>query len=126
MLSKWVPIRFIITQWIPLIFIFELPNNSWGLLIKIVLGLWLLQTLKSAFSPMFDKLVSGFGAGIFLKSLWFSLIWLLAPHWSIYIFLFLLVTSFATMFWMIDKHNKEYMSALYDELKKNVEGEDDR
>ncbi len=75
---------------------------------------------------MFDKRVSGFGAGIFLKSLWFSLIWLLAPHWSIYIFLFLLVSSFDTMFWMIDKHNKEYMSALYDELKKNVEGEDDR
>lgn len=82
---------------IPLVGILMIPDRWWGWLIRIILGLIILGSLRNLFfHPMWSKVI-GFGAGVSLNMLWFVGIWFLWPHWSIFIFAVLILLGLATM-----------------------------
>jgi hypothetical protein len=100
-LDKRVPIRFTLLVWPPLLLVVFLPNVWWGILVKVLAAFWLLGTLRSAFGPAFSA-IPGFGGWATLNVLWFGLA-LISPRWLVYVFSFLIVTGFVTLFRTIER-----------------------
>lgn len=86
----------VITTVLPLIGIYAISNTWWGILIKVVLAIMIFSMLKNYFvHPMYEG--ARIGAGAVFNMIWFTGLWFLAPHWSTYIFVALIMLSFATM-----------------------------
>jgi len=93
-----------ITTILPLLGIFVISNEWWGIFIKIVLAIIILAMLKNYFfHPMWEK-ASGFGAGIVLNMVWFSGLWFSSPHWISYVFSGLFLLSLGTMRYTLKQH----------------------
>lgn len=98
MLSKMVPIRIIGMIFIPLLIFFMIPSSIIGVIAKVILIIWVLIVIKSSFSDMWAE-YENLGAFTVLNTLWFVLLlWLSNPFWLKYVFIFLIVTGFGTMF----------------------------
>lgn len=74
-----------ITTILPVLGIYEIPNLWWGILIKIFLLIFIIATLQHYFTDKMWSKAIGFGAGITLNMLWFSCMWFLSDHWSVYV-----------------------------------------
>lgn len=85
-----------ITTILPLMGIFVFSNTWWGIFLKIMLALIIFGFLKNYFvHPMYEG--ARIGAGVVFNMIWFTGLWFMAPHWSTYIFVALIMLSFATM-----------------------------
>lgn len=100
MIDKMVPIRFTLMTWPALLLVAFLPNVWWGILVKAVAVLWLLGVLRGAWLGFSE--IEGFGAWATLNALWFGLA-LISPRWLVYVFSFLIVIGFLTIFRMIER-----------------------
>jgi hypothetical protein len=89
----------IITTNLPLIGIYTLPNEWWGILIKIILVLLMVSMLVNYFRDPYWK---GIGPGTLLNIIWFSGMWFFSTHWVVYIFGLLYVVTLGTI-WHILK-----------------------
>ena len=97
---------------VPLVIIFVPPYTWWGFVIKGFLALVILGSIRNLFfHPMWSRTI-GFGAGITLNMLWFSLVWFLWPHWITYFFIFLILLGFGTM--------KKVLSNIYSDESWNL------
>ena len=102
-----VPIRLMGMIYIPLIIFFLIPSSAIGIVIKIILAIWIVVTIVSSFSNTWVD-YENLGAFIVLNTLWFILfLWLNNPFWLRYIFGFLIVTGFGTLFKQIDAKNNQ-------------------
>lgn len=102
MIDKMVPVRFTFMAWLPLLLVVFVPNVWWGLAVKGLAVLWLIGVLRAAFGPGFSE-IQGFGAWATLNALWFGLA-LISPKWLVYVFSFLIVLGFATIFRMMGRN----------------------
>lgn len=106
-LDWMVPIRFIGMTWVPLIAIYWLPNPWWGITLKIILGLWILNTLRASFDQMWNEYDHLFAFVVFNNLYLAGILWLQKPSWLIYISSLLIVVAFSVMYKHINDHNKK-------------------
>jgi len=92
---------------VPLLVISFLPLSGWGYVGIVILGLWILMTLRGAFHPTWDEYET-IGAFVTLGTLTFAgVIWTPESWWWLrLVFGFLFVTGIATKFKQIDHINK--------------------
>lgn len=109
------PLRLIGMIWIAMVFIYFLPFTIWAIVIKIILGLWVLIVIASSFKPFWDRYVT-MGAFVTLQALWFAgLLWISEPIFLRYIFLFLIIIGVGAKF----KQIKHINDGQGPELNKN-------
>ncbi len=91
---------------LPLAGVYILPNVWWGILLKVIFVIIILEVLKNYwFHPTFvNANRHGFGAGVILNMLLFSGIYFFYPHWIIYIFEFIFIFSLSTLKRILQKH----------------------
>jgi len=97
--------------WISILIIYFLPASFWFFVFKIILGLFIIVTIKGSFHPMWDEYET-MGAFVTMQAVWFfGLIWI---PWNMFsysylfhfILTFLIVIGFATKIKQIKNINK--------------------
>ena len=89
---------------LPLWGVFVISNSWWGILIKIFLMIFILFNLRNYFfHPIWQKAM-GFGAGIVINMIWFSLAWFFYPESTSYLFVVLFLLGIGTMKYILEKH----------------------
>jgi|SRR3989344_202412 len=96
-LDIWPPFRLVGISWTLLLVIFFLPDPTWAIILKVLLGLCLLMVVFASFQPMWDKYVT-MGAFVTIQILWFiGLLWTPAQFWYFrWIFIFLIILGIKT------------------------------
>lgn len=96
-IHREAPITFTVMTWLPVLFIVFLPNQWWGIILKVLAGLWLLGISNGAF-----RTAGYFGGWLTMNTLWFGLA-LISPRWLVYVFSFLIVGGYVTIYRLIGR-----------------------
>jgi hypothetical protein len=123
-LTKMVPIRFIAMSWIPLFIMFLLPSGILFLIVKIILGFGVLSVIVTSFNSMWNE-YGTLGAFVTENAVLFAALWFFKlPSWLSFIFILLIILSFATTFDGIKKANQLGISKLeYDRTRNKRKGD---
>ena len=107
-LDIWPPFRLIGMSWVLLIIIFLLPNQTWGITLKLLLGAYLLfAIIRGSFHQMWDEYVS-MGAFVTMQTIWFiGILWTSNSFWYFkLLFAFLIILGIKTKLHQIKNINK--------------------
>ncbi|MFA6285548.1 MAG: hypothetical protein WC643_03425 [Parcubacteria group bacterium] len=106
-LDFFPPFRLIGMSWILLLAIFFLPNQIWGLILKIILGFFLFVVVYGSFHKMWEEYVT-MGAFVTMQTMWFAgFLWTPMKFWYFnLLFAFLIVLGIKTKIYQIRNINK--------------------
>lgn len=106
-LDIWPPFRLIGMSWTALLVIYFLPNSTWALIIKFILGLFILIVVRGSFQPIWNEYAT-MGAFVTMQTIWFiGLLWTPTSFWYFHIlFTFLIVLGIKTKIYQIKNINK--------------------
>lgn len=110
-------IFFTVVTWIPILCFFYLPNAYWGIIIKILSGIFIASLIFNFTLGPGANLYGSAGAGFILNTLWFTIINLQPPHWVGFVLSFLIITGWATCYKILKRleEDKSYNGMrLYD------------
>jgi hypothetical protein len=89
-----------VVTWLPILPFIYLPNTFWGIVLKIISGIFLTSLIYDFTLGPGINLYGSAGAGFILNAIWFTIINLHPPHWVGFILWFSLswVGGLATKF----------------------------
>jgi len=110
------PLRLMGMGYACLLLIYFLPLVWWGIILKVLFGIFLIVVIKGSFHPMWDQYET-MGAFVTLQTIWFAGFLWVPDHFLFlrYIFGFLIVLGILTKYKQIEHINK----GLGPNLKRN-------
>jgi membrane-associated PAP2 superfamily phosphatase len=87
--------------WLPVIALFYLPNNVFGIIIKIIASIWLISGLLQITFGKTVETIGSANAGFVLNTLWFIILNFNPPIWVKYILIILIITGMGTCYKII-------------------------
>lgn len=103
------PMRLVGMTWAILLIIYFLPPTTWAVILKIILGLFLLVIIRGSFSAFWERYAT-MGAFVTMQTAWFvGLLWT-PSHFNFirYIFVVLIILGIFTKVRQIRHINKGY------------------
>lgn len=105
-LQKIIPIRYVVSSWVPLLLIAVLPSSPLLYLLKFVFVIWIVLNVVSSFRDYW-KDYETLGAFVTINTVLFAaMLFFNLPSWLGTLFVCEFFLSFATMFRHIDKFNR--------------------
>lgn len=104
MTTKGKLVMLTLCSWIPILLLIHLPNNIWGIPIKIISGIFLLSLTYNFILGPGSQLISSTGPGIFLNCIFFTIINFNIPSWVRIIILGLIFLNLWTCYKMMKNH----------------------
>ncbi len=87
-----------VATWLPILPFIYLPNSFWGIVLKIVSGIFLASLIYNFTLGPGVNLYGSAGAGFILNAIWFTMINLSPPRWAGFVLCFLIITGLATCY----------------------------
>lgn len=116
-------LRLVGMTWVPMLIIYFLPSTTWALVLKIILGLFIIAVIRGSFQPIWDKYET-MGAFVTMQAVWFAGLFWISPFFQPlqYIFIFLIVLGMATKF----KQIRHINNGLGPNLNPNLQRPDNK
>ena len=109
-------VYFTVVSWVHILSFFYLPNAIWGIMIKIIAGIWLLGFFLNLTSYQFRRLFGSIGKGFILNAVCFTIINLRPPQWIALILWFLIIVSLGTCYKIL-KSSREARNKAVEEME---------
>jgi len=100
-------VRLTVIFWLPILSFFHLPNEIWGVSIKVLAAIYLVFLFYIFTLGPGRNLYGSAGAGFILNGVWFALINLHPPRWLGFILSFLIVLGWGTCYKILKKIEKD-------------------
>ena len=112
-------LRLVGMTWVSMLIIYFLPLTVWAIMLKIILGLFVLVVIRGSFQPIWDRYET-MGAFVTMQAVWVAGLFWISPffHPLQYIFIFLIVLGMATKFKQIKHINSGLGSSLNPNLQR--------
>ena len=82
--------------WVPILLLFYLPNNLWGISLKVLAALFLISCIYDFLFCYAYFIYGAAGAGFILNAIWFTIINFHPPWWLRLFLWFLIITGWMT------------------------------